>query len=77
MRCTSKLITGTVAVNRIVWGPEGNCFGETSTLKCTAIYFLLLLPVKPYISPWCIAVKYNFDNLLACAELLWYDLWLA
>ena len=28
MRCSSKLFTGTVAVNRIVWSPEGNCFGE-------------------------------------------------
>lgn len=30
MSCASPLLTESVAVNRIVWGPEGNCFGERS-----------------------------------------------
>ena len=27
LSCASELLTESVAVNRIVWGPEGICFG--------------------------------------------------
>ena len=27
LSCASKVLTESVAVNRIVWGPEGDCFG--------------------------------------------------
>ena len=38
LSCASELLTESVAVNRIVWGPEGNCFGAL-TLRSMQIWF--------------------------------------